>query len=265
MNAHNWIELAQLPTKSLFISDIHFGVLPTEEDEALQTLVIELFEHALNQGYTLFLLGDIFDYWMEVGSAVPTVAKIFRTRLAELARKNPIYMVSGNHDNWTNGYFSRLGIWETKEGVITRDGCLLAHGDGFKDKTYKLPRPFKHQLLRNPLFIKLFLRIYGKEKAWQKMQEYSKASTLKIKDPDVEIGRLNGWAKDVIANKGIKLVVCGHDHQARLITEPKGLFLNTGFFQRDKTFGVLENSVVKLLKVDTATRNWQVMSERSLS
>lgn len=265
MSAHNWIELAQLPTKSLFISDVHFGVLPTEEDEALQTLVIELFENALKQGFTLFLLGDIFDYWMEVGAAVPTVAKTFRARLAELAQNHTIYMVSGNHDNWTNGYFSNLGISETKEGVITHDGCLLGHGDGFRDKSYKLARPFKHQLLRNALFIKLFLSIYGKEKAWQKMQQYSKASTLKIKDPEAEILRLDEWAKDVIANKGIKLVVCGHDHQARLITEPKGLFLNTGFFQRDKSFGVLENGIVKLMKVDTKTRNWQVMSERSLS
>lgn len=265
MSTHSWINLEQLPAKSLFISDIHFGSLPSDEDEALQQTVIELLEEATSRGFTLFLLGDIFDYWLEVGNEVPPVAKNFNAKLADLAAYNSIYMVSGNHDNWTNGYFSKMGIAESKEGILTKDGILLAHGDGFKGKNYRLIRPLKHRLLRNPLFIKLFVAIFGVDGAWQRMQAFSKASSLKPKNTAKELQRLNNWAEDVIVSHKLNLVVCGHDHQARLVKMGNGAFLNTGYFQKDGTFGLLEGGMVRLIQLNSTDRNWKVISERSLS
>jgi len=200
-----------------------------------------------------------------VGSAVPTVAQYFRSSLAQLAKNHEVYMVTGNHDNWTNGYFNRIGIAESSEGVLSRDGCLLAHGDGFKSGKFELIRPLKHRILRNPNFIKLFITIYGKDGAWQKMQDFSKASSLKLKNPEIEISRLNKWAEDVITKQRLKLVVCGHDHQARLLAFGKSTYLNTGFFQKERTFGLLDDGILRLMKVDSTTRNWKVVSERSLS
>jgi UDP-2,3-diacylglucosamine hydrolase len=265
MSSSTWTYLTDLPEKSLFISDIHLGALPNIDDQELQELAVELLQKAALNGYTLFLLGDIFDYWLEQGNDIPPVGNYFRAKLAELAKNHSIYMVSGNHDNWTNGYFSKLGITETKEGVLSKNGYLLAHGDGFKGGKYGLPRPLKHRVLRNPYFIKLFIFLFGKEGAWQKMQAFSKNSSLKPKNPHQEVQRLNKWAKDVIENQGLNMIICGHDHQARLINFEKGIYLNTGFFLKDHTFGLLEHGKVKLMKVEATNRSWQVVSETSLS
>lgn len=265
MNTSTWIQLDELPVKSIFISDTHFGVLPTQDDVALQLLVSSVLAQATAQGFTLFLLGDIFDYWLEIGSETPDVALQFRACLAKLAKQTTVYMVSGNHDNWTNGYFTSMGITESTEGILVKKGAILAHGDGFKKAKYDLPRPIKHQILRNPLFISLFTFLFGKKGAWQKMQAFSKASSLKVKNPEKERQRLDEWAENVIAKQRLELVICGHDHQARLMSFGKSLYLNTGHFLKDHTFGVFEHGMVKLMKVDSITRNWTVVTQRSLS
>lgn len=245
-----FLSLKSLPNKALFISDTHFGAQNQDHEPDYEKQVIELISIYVKQDYRLFLLGDIFDYWMQVGSATPPVAPSFRAALKTWTADGvKVYMVTGNHDNWTGDYFPKMGINEVKQAILTEQGDLLCHGDGFTEKSLGLARPLKHQILRHSLFVRLFQRLFSVQKAWQIMKNFSQNSAKKPKDPQIECKKLDEWSAERISRKANRLIICGHDHQARLHQHAKGVYLNTGYFRKERTFALLEGSTIRLLQV----------------
>ena len=141
-----------------FVSDVHLGV--KSDPQGLREKTFVAFLRSLpSDTRALFLLGDIFDFWVEYRDVVPRgYTRVF----GELARLSDagcrIYFYRGNHDWWVTDYFQKeLGIEVVDEPcrIFDLDGTrfCLGHGDAMCCSDFKTRLVFR--LFRNRFLVRL--------------------------------------------------------------------------------------------------------------
>jgi UDP-2,3-diacylglucosamine hydrolase len=116
----------------VFVSDAHFG---GGANEAARRESFLRFLDGLDPSDRLVIVGDLFQFWFDLGRTLP---QGFFDILAGLHRRrragNRIDYLAGNHDYWRGDFFRReLGI-DTHDGWLDLDvqgrRLRIAHGDG---------------------------------------------------------------------------------------------------------------------------------------
>ena len=140
-----------------FVSDIHLGA----GDKATQRVVEDRFLNFLKQiegdVESLYLVGDVFDFWFEYKRVVPQGFVRVLGRLAELSDRGiKVVLITGNHDMWVGDYLTRecgVEIY-TKPQSVTLAGkeLFVAHGDNMNIKGQPMLR------LMNAMFRSKMLR-----------------------------------------------------------------------------------------------------------
>jgi len=137
-----------------FVSDVHLGLDIGEEGLSEKRFVAFLRSLPENTA-SLYLLGDIFDFWYEYKYVVPKGYARVLGALAELSDRGvSIYFIKGNHDLWTFGYLEKeIGFKILGEPeIIEIDGVrfCLAHGDelGGKRSFRLMKKLFKNRFLQ---------------------------------------------------------------------------------------------------------------------
>jgi UDP-2,3-diacylglucosamine hydrolase len=150
--------------KIYFASDFHLGVPDQATTIEREKLLVKWFEMVRHDAHSIYLVGDMFDFWFEYKYTVPKGFIRFLGKLAELRDAGlPIYFFSGNHDLWMFDYFQKeLGIviyTEPQEMKIGDHKILIGHGDGLGpgDRWYKV---LKSGLFGNTFFQWLFARVH---------------------------------------------------------------------------------------------------------
>lgn len=135
--------------KIFFASDFHLGVPNHEASVAREKKIIAWLDSIKNEAHTIYLLGDIFDFWFEYKHAIPKGHIRLQGKLAELRDAGiPIVFFTGNHDMWMFDYFPKeLGIPVYRDPLVLEVGSqrlLIGHGDGLGpgDHTYKVLKKF---------------------------------------------------------------------------------------------------------------------------
>jgi UDP-2,3-diacylglucosamine hydrolase len=150
------MHLASLPhiqlqagKKIYFASDFHFGIPDKVSSKQRELLVCEWLEEISKDAQHIFLLGDLFDAWLEYKTVVPKGNVRFLGKLALLRDKGiNITVFTGNHDLWMYGYFEEeLQINVLHKPVklkINQLEVVLGHGDGLGpgDHGYKRLKKF---------------------------------------------------------------------------------------------------------------------------
>jgi UDP-2,3-diacylglucosamine hydrolase len=168
----------QLPTQQriYFASDFHLGVPTAESSLARERRIIAWLDDVKKDAHSIYLMGDIFDFWFEYQHAIPKGFIRFQGKLAELRDAGlPIYFFTGNHDMWLFDYFEKeLGIMIYREPqmlMVNGKKLLIGHGDGLGpgDNLYK----FQKKFFNSPLCQWFFARIHpnlgmGIAKFWSK-------------------------------------------------------------------------------------------------
>jgi len=139
-------KLASLNGKKIFFaSDFHLGVPTYDESRAREKRIIDWLESILPEAHSIYLLGDIFDFWFEYKHAIPKGFARLQGKLAAIRDAGiPIYFFTGNHDMWMFDYFPReFGIPVFREPKLLEVGSqklMIGHGDGLGpgDGTYKI-------------------------------------------------------------------------------------------------------------------------------
>ena len=118
-----------------FLSDLHLGAPYMADTRENELRVIAFLDSIKGDAETIYLLGDILDYWYEYRYVVPRGYVRFFGKLAELSDAGiKIIWLKGNHDIWIFDYLpNELGI-EVLDGNIIKDihgkKFFLSHGDG---------------------------------------------------------------------------------------------------------------------------------------
>lgn len=133
--------------KHYFISDLHLGATYIHDARAHEAKVIGFLDAIKDQASSLYLLGDILDYWFEYKNVVPQGHVRFFGKLAELADAGvKIYWMTGNHDVWLRNYLKEeigLTVYYGNT-IINIEGqeVFISHGDdvGKRSFTYRITR-----------------------------------------------------------------------------------------------------------------------------
>lgn len=256
----------------LFISDIHFGRSSIEEDRIRERNVLECLHYYENELTALFLVGDIFEQYIEYKHLIPKGFIRFQSYLAQLADRNiPVFYVVGNHDPWHLDYFQEeLGIKIVFDYIKTsyfQCALLITHGDGCE--SLKPFQGFMRRFSRHSWIVKLYRMMCGGDSGFALARWVSKTfhshqinpQTVKALQTFAQTYLSKGFSIDLqlhpVKNQ-CNIVVMGHSHQAELTKLEHGFYLNTGFWHQNQTFGILTEDSCALLQ-------WQNGSAISLT
>ena len=155
--------------KHYFISDLHLGASYITDARAHERRVVDFLDAIKQNAESLFLLGDVLDYWFEYRNVVPRGHIRFFGKLAELADAGVrIYWFTGNHDVWLRDYLrDEVGLevhYGHTEMEVDGTTLFLSHGDDVGRQ------PTMYRILRwcfyNPVCQWLYATIHPRWTTW---------------------------------------------------------------------------------------------------
>ena len=233
--------------KDIFLADAH---LRHPDDPPYRRLLAFLAEQR-GQVRTLYLLGDIFDFWLGFrhtvyAAHVPLLAELRRLREAG----TELVCVEGNHDFHLGPYFcEELGARVLADGgAVEIDGqqVYLAHGDlvNGNDRSYQRLR----RLLRSPL-IRGLAQVVHPDWTWGVYRWLEARSGVgkpaKI-DRQLPLELLRRHAADHFA-AGCQVVITGHFHIPHYETTAAGTLLSLGGWLEQSAYAVGEDGRFTLM------------------
>lgn len=229
---------------------MHFGRRERSAERRKEADLISCLEAHAESVEHLYLVGDVFDGYIEYNHLVPKGFVRFQALLARWTDRGiPVTYLLGNHDSWHQDYFSReLDVTTVADGVSARHHGVqlyLTHGDAqaSSHSTYGWIRPF----LRHPLLIRLYRSLLPADLGMGLAQRVSRALYDGTPDEDV-ITALRSYARDRLQTQETDIVVMGHSHEARLHHWPEGSYVNIGNWYEDRTFARLDHEGLHLLQ-----------------
>lgn len=144
--------------RTYFASDVHLGLRVNDPAEREKRFVRFLKAIPVEETESLYLLGDIWDFWYEYRDVVPKgYVRVFSALMDLIDAGVNVYFFQGNHDIWTYSYFEELGIKILKQPALIEihgKTFCLGHGDGLGPghKWYKLMRGAFHNKVLQSLF-----------------------------------------------------------------------------------------------------------------
>jgi UDP-2,3-diacylglucosamine hydrolase len=233
---------------SYFISDIHLGLGSREQEKAKEDRLLAFLSAILPTTESLFVVGDLFDFWFEYRTVIPKGFHRTLTKLQEFTDAGiPLYYLAGNHDFWMGEFFEReLGIRVHRDEFEVRvqgKRVFLHHGDGLakRDLGYRLIKP----VLRNRFNIWLYRWLHP-DLGVRLARGSSRTSRdyTSNKNFGEEEGML-GFAARMI-RQGIDVVIMGHRHKPALLALEGGTYVNLGDWIDHNTYGKLEGGIMSL-------------------
>ena len=114
-----------------FVSDVHLG-LDYKDPAAREARFVDFLRSIpAAETESLYMLGDIWDFWYEYRDVVPKgYVRVFSALMDLRDAGVRLYFFKGNHDVWTYSYFESLGIKILAQPHVTviggRTFCLTA-------------------------------------------------------------------------------------------------------------------------------------------
>lgn len=116
--------------------------------------IVGILKNIANEAHSVFLLGDIFDFWFEYTEVVPKGYFKLLNAISELVESGTqVFLFPGNHDLWLNNYISDYCgvkiLKEPTEFYFGKSKFHVHHGDGLGpgDRKYKwMKKVFVHPI-----------------------------------------------------------------------------------------------------------------------
>lgn len=254
--------------KIYFLSDFHLGAPDAQTSLKREQLIVQFLDEAKKDAHSIFIVGDMFDFWYEYRKVVPRGFVRLLGKIAELTDSGiQIHFFVGNHDMWMKNYFEKeLHVpvyFEEKEFEFNEKKFLVGHGDGLgpKDHGYKMLK----KVFRNPVCQWLFgmLPPY----IGMGLANYSSRKSREA-DHGLEeqfMGEEKEWllihSKEVLKQKHFDFFIYGHRHlpiDYRLSDSSR--YINLGEWMKFCTYAVFNGNELQLKsytgKENKIYRNW---------
>lgn len=233
-----------------FLSDAHLGACPAGCVPDREARLVTQLESWIGEASHVFILGDLFEFWMEYRHYVGK--KHFRVlrALSQLADSGcSVHLLAGNHDFAYGSYFpEQLGVQVHRSLVIELQGrrLYLCHGDGLarSDWAYRIARKIVDLPLNRFLFRQLHPD-WGMELA-HRVGGGSRAANQNREQPIQEY--LDG-AQQLMQTHHCDLCVHGHHHIGGSWNVPAGQIVNSGQWLFRLGYAKLENGQCSFVEV----------------
>ena len=202
-----------------FLSDFHLGAPNAAESLLREKKIIRFLDEIKLQAATIFIVGDLFDFWFEYKKVVPKGYVRILGKIAELTDAGvDVHFFVGNHDMWMKDYFEKelntKVYFEPQEFTFYNKKFLIGHGDGLGpgDKGYK----FIKKIFRNR-FSQFIFGALPPSIGIGMADYFSRKSRAKTgKTDEVFLGEEKEWlviyCKNVLLQKQYDYFIFGHRH-----------------------------------------------------
>ena len=198
-------------SKTYFIADLHLS----QSRPDITHCLMDFLDHQLADADALYVLGDLFEYWLGDDHITPLSGQIEQAFRSLAERQIPVFFIHGNRDFLIRQAFAnRAGITILPEQtVIDLHGTptLIMHGDELctRDLGYQKFRKkargwwWPRLILSLPLFVRKKIAERGRKKSQQRQHQLSE----EIMDvtPD-EVTK-------TMARHQVKQLIHGHTHR----------------------------------------------------
>ncbi|MEP6615197.1 MAG: UDP-2,3-diacylglucosamine diphosphatase [Ginsengibacter sp.] len=205
--------------KVYFISDFHLGAPDYAKSLVREKNIVKFLDGIKKDAASIFIAGDLFDFWYEYKNVVPKGFVRILGKLAELTDSGiAIHFFVGNHDMWMNDYFEKeLGVkvyHQPAEFEINEKKFFIGHGDGLGpgDKKYK----FIKRVFRNKISQRLFGFLHPGSGIGM-ANYFSRKSRVATGQSDQQfLGEEKEWlivfARDLLKSRHYDYFIFGHRH-----------------------------------------------------
>ena len=240
--------------KYYFFSDVHLGLKSHDEEKLKEKKLVSFLDSIKHDAAKLFIVGDLFDCWIEYRKVVPKGYFRLLAKLSELSEAGTeIIFFSGNHDFWLNSYLrDEVGMKLFYEGApfeIDGKKFFITHGDGLSkgDWGYKIIK----KVLRNRINQFLYSLIHPDFGIWLAQGSSKSSRTNVTEKPHGAIG-MQEFA-EVKIKEGNDYVVMGHFHKPQNIEikrqdNSSGYFITLGDWIKHFTYGEFSNGMFEIKK-----------------
>ena len=236
--------------KVCFISDAHFGIdLPGYNNR--ETLFFRLLEREAAALSDIYIVGDLFDFWIEYRNAIrPDYFAVLHHLKQLVDRGIRIHYLAGNHDFALGPFLEdTMGFRVYPEGLSTEiqgKKVYLYHGDGLIkiDVGYRILK----KLLRSPFNQRMYKLLHPD--IGVPLGSFVSGSSRKYLNRPLA-DHLRNEYRDCARKKlreGNDFVIYGHIHLPEYITYPTGVYCNIGAWLKHCSYAIMENGKLTLLR-----------------
>lgn len=240
--------------KIYFAADFHLGVPDYDSSLLRERQIIQWLNSIRGDAHSIYLLGDIFDFWFEYKYTIPKGFVRLLGKLAELRDEGiPVYFFTGNHDMWMFDYFPKeLDIPVFREPHILEVGnqkLMIGHGDGLGpgDHTYKFLKRFFNSKVCQWLFARIHPNL-GMTIA----NKWSRRSRITNTKRDEQFQGEQGeylwiYCTEIEKSAHHDYYIFGHRHLPLNLKVGAGsAYINVGEWVHHKTYAVYDGTKVEL-------------------
>ncbi len=238
-------------SKVFFISDTHFGFYEYKKEKPLIEKFEKLCELISNEKGSLYILGDLFDYWFEYKSVIQKFSYRILTCLEKMVDNGvKVTYIIGNHDFAHRDLFSnelKIRILDKSlTEIIHSKKFFLAHGDGLigNDTGYIILRSIVRNKKLQSLYSKLHPNVgIGLARYFsRKSRHYSAEKNYGEND------YLYEYAKNKIG-EGYDYVVMGHSHKFSFEKIKTGYYVNLGSWLINPAYGIFDGNSFEIKEI----------------
>lgn len=203
-----------MPATTLFISDLHLcGARP-----AITRLFLDFLRQRARNADALYILGDLFEYWIGDEAVEQEEFRAVVRGLRELtAAGTPVFVMHGNRDFlMAHGFEKATGcrlLSDPAKLALYGTPTLLMHGDSLctDDVEYMA---FRVQV-RNPSWQKEFLSrsVAERDRIVRDFREISKNSTASKKPEIMDVNQ--NAVEAIMREHGVQRLIHGHTHRPK--------------------------------------------------
>jgi len=233
-----------------FLSDVHLGAtVPGFEQR--QDHLLAFLRSITPQASHLFLVGDIFDFWIEYRKLIRADYFQLLFQLKQMTQAGvEVHYLAGNHD-FALGPFLRTQIGCTiHPSPVTRElqghRVHIIHGDGLLKRD--IGYPILKALLRNR-FNQFLYKLIHPSLGIFLAEHCSHASRLVNRSLLQNLIRTSyRKAARLLFKQGTDIVIMGHTHFAELVTGDGKTYCNTGEWLRTFSYARMDKGTLHLLR-----------------
>ena len=252
----------------LCIADVHL-CNQNKTNKQIENHLLDLLKWAKEHQYHIVLLGDFFDYWVDIYKYVPPIGErilSFFQNYHQTQNKRSTYLL-GNHDYWTSGYFEKIGFEVSTYALLPWQGkkILLMHGDGECSSSFEFSYPFLGQIIRSSYTKKLLKYCLKGEHILAIMRLYSWFSSTFSSPAKKRQENILKTARKMININGINGVLFGHTHIPYIKHYSDGFLANPGAFYKYKMVFILDQEKIGLWKWNSLQKTLSPVEPPKLS
>lgn len=197
---------------------------------------------------SLWVLGDLFEYWFEYRTVAPGGFGRVLSRFRALFESGwSLHFIPGNHDWWVGDFFrGETGFQIHRETPLRVDfhgkTAVLAHGDGLGrgDWSYRMVKP----VLRSAVSSRLFSLLHPTPATALAMLFGSTSRKYMRRKVRTIPEHLDAWAEKQLDDA--ELVVTGHTHVPRMVPRRGGFHVSLGDWINSCTYLKVEEGMPSL-------------------